>query len=84
MNIDEIPTPETDAALCRYDHPDWPSGRKHTVNGKHVVLAEHARDLERRLVVARDALTAIADKSENIEHAVCMADKALTQTAPKS
>ena len=78
----EIPTPETDAALCRYEHPDWPSGRKHTVNGKPVVLADKSRDIERRLTVAREALTMIIDTSPSLEHAERMADRALKLTAP--
>lgn len=76
MNIEEIPTPETDALVPTQGH-------KQTMLEYIETLEDHARDIERRLTVARDALTAIADQSENIEHAVCTADKALTQTAPK-
>lgn len=52
-------TPETDAALCRYDHPAWPGGRKFTVNGEPVVLADLARKLERKMNAALDALDKI-------------------------
>jgi ribosomal protein L31 len=77
------PTPRTDAALCRYEHPAWPGGRKFTVNDKHVVLADFARQLERENADLLSRLTAIehrmpeelarlerelAEAREHIEH----------------
>ena len=45
-------TPRTDANLCRYEHPAWPSGRRFTINDNAVVLANFARQLERELAEA--------------------------------
>ena len=53
-------TPETDAALCRYDHPAWPGGRKFTVNEQPVVLADFCRTLERE----RDAALRVIEQIE--------------------
>ena len=67
--MNEIPTPETDAmASMRRAASEW------------VALA---RDLERRLTIARETLIMIADESSNLAHAERMADRALKQTAPK-
>jgi len=76
MNIDEIPTPEINGLEI-----NAPDTRVNAIMALNAVIGK-GKDLERRLVVAREALTAIADQSENIEHAVCMADKALNLTAP--
>jgi hypothetical protein len=76
MNIDGIPTPETDAA-------EFPVMTFPSRDNPLVVRSIIVRNLERRLTIAREALMAIADKSANIEHAERMADKALKQTAPK-
>ena len=54
-------TPETDAAICRYDHPAWTEGRKFTVDEKHVVLADFARTLERQRNETRAERDALAD-----------------------
>ena len=78
MNMNEIPTPETDAAiktigLYRGDEME-------------IVDPEFARDLERRLTVAREALRQIlhpdlrSDKSKSFAR---IAEEALTQTEPK-
>lgn len=75
MNIDEIPTPETDAHMQTYPFQQWDYFDHQT--------QEKMCDLERRLTVAREALMAIADKSVNLEHAERMADRALKQTARK-
>ena len=71
--MNKIPTPETDFAiktigLYRGDEME-------------IIDPEFARDLERRLTVAREALMAIADKSVNLDHAERMADRALKLTA---
>jgi phosphoserine phosphatase len=63
-------TPRTDAALCRYYHPDWPKGRVHTINQKPVVYADLARELERELLAAitqRDELLAALQAQEDAE-----------------
>jgi len=76
MSIDELPTPETDAFMLEYN-------RALASMKTRLSMWDKMESLERRLTIAREALTAIAAQSENIEHAVCMADKALIQTAPK-
>lgn len=50
---------------------------------KQMIDAVTIIDLERRLTIAREALSAIADQSTNLEHAERMAGKAPTLTAPK-
>ena len=77
MNIDEMPTPETDAVRDRL-----------IVGGyePHECFREWQnshRDLERRLTIARETLTMIIDTSPSLQHAERMADEALKQTAPK-
>lgn len=47
MNLDEIPTPETDALVPT-------QGNKQTMLEYIETLEAHARDLERRLTIARD------------------------------
>ena len=68
--MSDIPTLETDAL---YNPENGWTG---------VVPIEHARDLGRRLTIARDALTMIIDTSPSLEHAERMAYRALEQTAP--
>ena len=73
MNIDEIPTPETDAAeaACRES--------KGCVN---LVFVNDMAALERRLTIARDALDRISIWST--ENSVLdVARITLTKTAPK-
>lgn len=73
MSMDEIPTPETDAAeaACRES--------KGCVN---LVFVDDMADLERRLTIARETLTMIIDTSPSLQHAERMADEALKLTAP--
>ena len=75
MNIDQIPTPETDAA---YKQLLFESDKSHRIR-----MRSKMRDLERRLTIARETLIMIADESSNLAHAERMADRALKQTAPK-
>ena len=78
MNIDEIPTPETDAAFKQ-----WllESDKSHRIR-----MRSKMRDLERRLTVAREALQAVSDAGGNYCDLLTsqeIAEKALEQTAPK-
>jgi len=73
MNIDEIPTPESDDCYHKCVLTPGP--------GNGLVMRSKMRDLERRLTIAREALMAIADKSANLEHAERMADRAVKLTA---
>jgi len=72
MNLNEIPTPETDAAKKN--------------GASFSILCE---DLERRLTVAREALAKLDSRLGGFCHGswesgLCsIAQKALTQTAPK-
>jgi hypothetical protein len=75
MNIDEIPTPESDN--CYHECVLTP------IPGNGLVMRSKMRDLERRLTIARGTLIVIADESANLKHAERMADRALKQTAPK-
>lgn len=76
--MNEIPTPETNAAiktigLYRGDEMD-------------IIDPEFARDLERRLTVAREALQAVSDAGGNYCDLLTsqgISEKALTLTAPK-
>lgn len=103
MNLDEIPTPETDAA---YKQWLFESDKSHKIRmgqtmeslerrltieknranemGKlaHANACE-AMEYRRLLTIARGTLIVIADESANLKHAERMADRALTQTAPK-
>ena len=74
MNIDEIPTPESDAA---YKQLLLESDKSHRIR-----MRSKMRDLERRLTIARETLTMIIDTSPSLEHAERMADEALKLTAP--
>ena len=75
--MNEIPTPETDAV-------DAKQGSK-TRAYSYLNMRDHAIDLERRLTVAReamqDALTASFRGQTGRAHNIL--DEALTQTAPK-
>ena len=75
MNIDEIPTPETDDCYNKCVLTPGP--------GTGLVMRSKMRDLERRLTIARETLTMIIDTSPSLQHAERMADEALKQTAPK-
>ena len=73
MNLDQIPTPETDAL---YNPENGWTG---------VVPIDHARDLGRCLTVAREALQAVSDAGGNYCDLLTsqeIAEKALTQTEP--
>ena len=72
--MNEIPTPETDAAiktigLYRGDEME-------------IVDPEFARDLERRLTIARETLWGVHDTSSS-SRLRRVAKEILTQTAPK-
>jgi len=73
--MNKIPTPET---IFRYEADKYTSGFSAYGN-----MRDHARDLERRLTIARESLMAIADKSVNLDHAERVADRALKLTARK-
>ena len=81
MNIEQYPTPETDAAILKYEHPDWPSGRMFTVNEKPVVKKEFADDLERRLAACRAFINEV-HKSSSSSRLVRLAKETLTLTKP--
>lgn len=72
MDLSKIPTPETDKKHALYECDAC---------GNHVVSADFARDLERRLTVAREALEKIANAET--KYPAIIATKALTLTAPK-
>ena len=72
--MNEIPTPETDAA-------EFPVMTFPSRDNPLVVRSIIVRDIERCLTIAREALMAIADKSVNLEHAERIADRALKLTA---
>ena len=72
--MNKIPTPETDTL---YNPENGWTG---------VVPIDHARDLGRRLTVAREALQAVSDAGGNYCDLLTsqeIAEKALEQTAPK-
>ena len=77
MNMNEIPTPETDAVEKAFtaDSKQNPQHR----------LALKSRDLERRLTVAREAMQAALTASFRGQtgRAHSILDEAITQTAPK-
>lgn len=76
MNIDQIPTPETDAFMLEYN-------RAIAAQKTRPSRWDKLQSLERRLTIARETLIMIADESSNLAHAERMADRALKQTAPK-
>ena len=89
MTTQEIPTPETDANT--YDPYPWNNngpGRSrrpevmYPIDDGDWVEANHARDLERRLIIAREALAKINHSCLTMEQAENIADKTLTKTAP--
>lgn len=88
--MSDIPTPETDAST--FDPYTWNQnglGRSYSpevmyqIDDGEWVPIDKTRDLERRLTIARDALTMILDTSPSLQHAERMADEALKLTAPK-
>lgn len=80
MNLNEMPTPETDALVPT-------QGNKQTMLQYIEVLETHARDLERRLAVARVALDKLArlgnEPRFGYSDGNIIAFNALAQTAPK-
>ena len=76
MNLDQIPTPETNAFMLEYN-------RAIAAQKTRPSMWDKLQSLERRLTVARETLIMIADESSNLAHAERMADRALKQTAPK-
>lgn len=72
-DLSHIETPETDESTRT---TDW-------LSGEPVVEAKRAQDLERRLTVAREALWKIRHACLYMNQAENIAEKALTQTAPK-
>ena len=84
MNLNEIPTPETDAAWKDPQRTRDGTGFRSDVPSIDIALsvAEKSKDLERRLAVARDALERATIWST--ENAILLVSKqALTLTAPK-
>lgn len=78
MNIDEIPTPETDAA---YNKRLFENDKSHRIR-----VGQTMESLERRLTIAREALQASADAGGSfcdLISAQRKAEEALTLTAPK-
>ena len=73
MNINKIPTPETDAETYK---PGEDCYRRSLVD------AEFARDLERRLAIARAFIRQVKESSSS-SRLQREAKEALTQTAPK-
>lgn len=90
MNLNEIPTPETDTNESTHEHFKC-YGYENSLDSPMIEWTEFARDLERRLTVAREALELIKGycNSENIEPVDCRkivrrtTHEALAQTAPK-
>lgn len=74
MNIDEIPTPETDAAFKQ-----WllESDKSHRIR-----MRSKMRDFERRLTIARETLWGVHDTSSS-SRLRRVAKEALALTAPK-
>ena len=70
MNFEHIPTPETDYAIV-------------DTRGYERILPDFARDLERRLTVAREALAEIYHSCMTMEQADKIAEKVHHITAPK-
>ena len=97
MNLDSYPTPETDAfgetpmpTLEHSGYADYVTAINHWI--------DHARDLERRLALCRDALSVVYNKGEGCEvfppdeagkpeyswhERFIIVSEALTATAPK-
>lgn len=78
----ETPTPETDLIheMRNLEFRD--------VFSQYFEMTEHARSLERRLAIARDALARIDDELKRQNFTIggtlrMMVDEALTQTGPK-
>lgn len=86
MNLDEILTPETDAAEMCVKHT-----HRMLYDEDKVVESDKMRDLERRLTVARDGFKELINAIEtgsfsNGEYSRCeikQAKETLTLTAPK-
>ena len=78
MNIDEIPTPESDAA---YKQLLLESDKSHRIR-----MRSKMRDIERRLSVARGALMKARERIKYTDPKILgmeEIDQALTLTAPK-
>ena len=79
--MNEMPTPETDAAEMCVKHT-----HRMLYDEDKVVESDKMRDLERRLTIAREASQAISDAGGNYCDLLIsqeIAEKALEQTAPK-
>jgi len=74
MNIDEIPTPESDDCYHKCVLTPGP--------GNGLVMRSKMRDLERRLTIAREALWGVHDTSSS-SRLRRVAKEAAIQTAPK-
>jgi len=73
--MNEIPTPET-------DEPVPTQGNKQTMLQYIEALEAHARDLERRLTIAREDLRGVHETSSS-SRLRRVAKEVLTQTTPK-
>ena len=92
MNMNKIPTPESDAST--FDPYTWNQsgpGRScspevmYQIDDGEWVHVDKMRDLERRLTIAREALQAVSDAGGNYCDLLTsqeIAEKALTQTEP--
>jgi len=81
MSLEHLPTPETDAAERII--PSRLTPDEFNQNHGEWVPSDHARDLERRLTVASEALAKVLNSCLTMEQAENIAEKALTLTAPK-
>lgn len=75
MNLDEIPTPETNAFMLEYN-------RAIAAQKTRPSMWDKLQSLERRLTIAREALERFEGCIDGYEY-INSAEKALTQTAPK-
>lgn len=79
VSLNQMPTPETDASVRTFEAWDVPTCRHVMVE---YVFAHKAKDLERRLTVAREALGRL-EKLSLCGRAYEEIEQTLTQTAPK-
>ena len=78
MNMNEMPTPETDAAEMCVKHT-----HRMLYDEDKVVESDKMRDLERRLTIAREALKKLDNWLMRDAQRKQIIEQALTQTAPK-
>jgi hypothetical protein len=81
--MNEIPTPETDEAWKTVSRtPDGMYDSRVPIKEYAYAMSNHAKDLERRLTVAREALIVVANHSSSTR-LLRISREALTATAPK-